>query len=97
MLPATVERHHGEQHMTSRSKPEAASAADATPHDQGESVARIIDQIDSDTGDDDEEMIGLDACSPQPSSATRQTPLPAPRISAHHSSRCWLTGTTAFD
>ena len=55
MLPATVDRHHGEQHMTARSKPEAASAADAPAHDQEESVvARIIEHIDGDAGDDDD-------------------------------------------
>ena len=75
MLPATVDRHHGEQHMTARSKPEAASAADAPAHDQEESVvARIIEHIDGDAGDDEEEMMILDAGSPQPAKATRLIP-----------------------
>ena len=61
--------------MKSRSnKPKAASAAHAAAHDQEESVDGIIEHIDGEAGDDDEEMMMLDAGSPQPSRTTRQTP-----------------------
>jgi len=60
--------------MASRSKPKATSATHAAAHDQGESVAGIIEHIDSDAGDDGEEMMAEDAGSPQPSRTTRQTP-----------------------
>jgi hypothetical protein len=69
--------------MKSRSnKPKAASAAHAAAHDQEESVDGIIEHIDGEAGDDDEEMMMLDAGSPQPSRATRQTP--ATRSSLRH-------------
>jgi hypothetical protein len=75
MLWATVDRHHGDQHMTSRSKrPQAASAAHACPDDKGESVVGIIDQIGSEAEGDGAEMMGMDAGSPTPGKATRQTP-----------------------
>ena len=55
-------------------KPEAALAADAPVDDQGESVAGIIDQIEGEAGDDGVEMMGMDAGSPKPAKATRQSP-----------------------
>lgn len=61
--------------MASRSKqPKATSATHAPAHDQKESVAGIIDQIDGEASDDGEEMMVLDAGSPKPAKATRQTP-----------------------
>ena len=60
--------------MTKRSKPKAVSAAHACPDDQGESVAGIIDQIEGEAGDDGVEMMGMDAGSPKPIKAPRQSP-----------------------
>ena len=61
--------------MKSRSKkPEAASTAHAPAHDQTESVVQIIDQIEGEAGDDGVEMMGMDAGSPKPAKATRQSP-----------------------
>jgi hypothetical protein len=60
--------------MTKRPKPEAASAAHAPTHNQGESVAGIIGEIDGEAGDDGEEMMMLDAGSSQSARTTRQTP-----------------------
>jgi hypothetical protein len=59
MLWPTVEAHHGDQHMTTRTKkPEAASAAHALAHDEGESVTGIIADIVGDAGDDEVGMMG---------------------------------------
>ena len=72
--------------MKSRSnKPKAASAAHAAAHDQEESVDGIIEHIDGEAGDDDEEMMMLDAGSPQPSRTTRQTPATRSNSSLHQS------------
>lgn len=60
--------------MTKRSKPEAPLTAHAPSHDQGESVADIIGEIGGEAGDDGEEMMGMDAGSPQPAKAPRQSP-----------------------
>lgn len=60
--------------MTKRSKPETASAAHAPAHDEGESVADIIGEIGGEAEGDGAEMMGVDAGSPKPAKATRQSP-----------------------
>jgi len=75
MLWATVSDIMEISIMASRSKqPKATSATHAPAHDQGESVAEIIAEIDGEAGDDGEEMMGVDAGLPQPSRTTPQTP-----------------------
>ncbi|NBB42459.1 hypothetical protein, partial [Sphingobium yanoikuyae] len=74
MLWATVSDIMETSIMKSRPKPEAASATHASAHDEGESVTGIIADIVGDAGDDEVGMMVLDADSPQPAKATRQTP-----------------------
>ncbi|QJR01057.1 hypothetical protein HH800_01895 [Sphingobium yanoikuyae] len=70
--------------MATRSKqPKATSATYAPAHDQGESVGGIIEHIDGEAGDDGGEMMVLDAGSPQPARATRQSPATRSTVNIH--------------
>lgn len=79
-----------------RSRRTAPSTPNAAGNDREGSVPDIMVGIDRIEGDDGEEMMGLDAGSPQPTKATRQTP--ATRSSPQHNpGYSHRPGTAAFD
>ena len=70
--------------MTKRSKkPEAALVPNAPVHDQGESVAGIIEHIDGEAGDDEAEMTVLDAGSRKPARTASQSPATRSSLNRH--------------